>query len=408
MHKTKDEELLQEAKKNVSQCDRCGTCLPVCPLFGVKDVETSSARGKNAIARALAEGGIEPTPDVLAAVNFCLLCRACVETCPSKNKTDEAMINVRQYLINRAGGPSVKYKAIGRFLKSRGMVKIAAGTLSILRKLGLNRVFPNGMVPEEYTRAHFAAAFAGPAALGQKVEPSHVAVTATTRVAYFKGCGMRMMFPQASAETLKILKTTTQVVLKDNVCCGMPHLAHGLRDEFLALAKKNIKLYEDVEAVVCDCASCGGALKHIAHYFSEDPEWKERAATFSGKVMDLTEYLVKVGYVPRRKVDTTFTYHDPCHLVRGQGIKKQPRDLLKATGKFIEMKEADTCCAGAGTFHMDYPEISSKIIDKKRQNIERTGAAIVVTGCPGCLIQLTKAAKASGGKFKPMHISQVI
>jgi len=408
MHKSTENELLQEAKKNVSQCDRCGTCLPVCPLFGVKDIETSSARGKNAITRALAEGGIEPTPDVLAAVNFCLLCRACVETCPSKNKTDEAMINVRQYLVNQAGGPSVKYKAIGRFLKSRGMVKIAAGTLSILRKLGLNNVFPNGMVPEEYTRAHFAAAFAGPAALGQKVPPSGVTLTATTKVAYFEGCGMRMMFPKASAETLKILKTTTQVMLRDNVCCGMPHLAHGLRDEFLALAKKNIRFYESAEVVVCDCASCGGALKHVASYFKEDPEWKDRAAAFSGKVMDLTEYLVKVRYTPRRKVDTTFTYHDPCHLVRGQGIKKQPRDLLRATGKFVEMKEADTCCAGAGTFHMDYPEISSKIVEKKRRNIERTGAAIVVTGCPGCLIQLTKAAKASGGKFKPMHISQVI
>ena len=87
MHKAKDEELLQEAKKNVSQCDRCGTCLPVCPLFEVKDVETSGARGKNAIARALAEGGIEPAPDVLAAVNFCLLCRACVETCPTRTLT---------------------------------------------------------------------------------------------------------------------------------------------------------------------------------------------------------------------------------------------------------------------------------------------------------------------------------
>jgi glycolate oxidase iron-sulfur subunit len=288
------------------------------------------------------------------------------------------------------------------------MVNMAAGTLSILRRLGLNNVFPHGMVPEEYTRAHFLAAFAGPAALGKKMAPSDVVVKPTTKVAYFDGCGMRMMFPEASAETLKILKITTRVMLKHNVCCGMPHLAHGLRDEFLALAKKNIRLYEDAEVIVSDCASCGGALKHIATYFNEDPEWKDRAAAFSRKVMDLTEYLVKVGYTPRQKVEATFTYHDPCHLVRGQGIKKQPRDLLKATGKFVEMKEADTCCAGAGTFHMDYPDISSKIIEKKRQNIEKTGAAIVVTGCPGCLIQLTKAAKASGGKFKPMHISQVI
>src|SRR5512139_2725742 len=147
MHKATDSELLQDARKNVSQCDRCGTCLPVCPLFEAKDVETSSARGKNAIARALAEGGIEATPDVLAAVNFCLLCRACVETCPSKTKTDEAMINVRQYLVNRIGGPSMKYKCIVRFLKSRGMMKMAAGTLYNLRKHGSNSVFPNGMVP---------------------------------------------------------------------------------------------------------------------------------------------------------------------------------------------------------------------------------------------------------------------
>ena len=94
--------------------------------------------------------------------------------------------------------------------------------------------------------------------------------------------------------------------------------------------------------------------------------------------------------------------------MRGQGIKKQPRDLLKAAGYFVEMKEADMCCGGAGSFHMDYPDISSQILDKKRQNIEATKAAVVVTACPGCLIQMTKAAKASGGKFKAMHISQVI
>ena len=104
----------RNAKKIVSQCDRCGACLPVCPLFGARDVEASSARGKNAIARALAEGGIEPTPEVLAAVNFCLLCRACVENCPSKVKTDEAMIDVRQYLVDQTGGAEREIPAGGR------------------------------------------------------------------------------------------------------------------------------------------------------------------------------------------------------------------------------------------------------------------------------------------------------
>jgi glycolate oxidase iron-sulfur subunit len=408
MKKTADDHLLQDAREKVSQCDRCGTCLTVCPLFSVQDVEKVSARGKNAITRALAEGGLKPTADVLAVANFCLLCQTCVANCPNKIQTDEAMINVRQYLTDRAGGVSAKYKAIGGVMKRKGMIKLAAALLAFLRKSGLNRLFPYGMVPEEYTRTHFLTAFAGPAALGQQTVPSDVLVTAKTKVAYFQGCGMKMMFPEAAAETVKILRTTTRLIVKDNVCCGIPHLAHGLRDDFLSLTKENIALYESAEIVVTDCASCGGVLKHVAGYFADDPEWKDQAAAFSRKVMDLSEYLVKTGYSPRRTVDVTFTYHEPCHLGRGQGVKNQPRDLLRGTGKFVEMKEADMCCGGAGSFHMDYPDISKKILDKKQMNIEKTGASIVVTGCPGCLIQLTKAAKASNGKFKAMHISQVI
>ncbi|MHB8909745.1 MAG: (Fe-S)-binding protein [Syntrophales bacterium] len=408
MDKGTENKLLKNAKEIVSRCDRCGACLPVCPLFGARDIEASSARGKNAIARALAEGGIEPKPGVLAAVNFCLLCRACVDNCPSKVKTDEAMIDVRQYLLERTGGLNLKYRTVGGLLKSRGLVKMAAGTLALIRSLGLGSVFPHGMAPEEYTRAHFLAAFAGPAALGQPAPPSRVALTAGTKVAYFHGCGMRMMFPGAAAGTLEILGTTTRVMRKENVCCGLPHLAHGLRGDFLALARKNIRLYEDADLIVTDCASCGGMLKHTASWFAGDPEWQGRAEAFSGKVMDLTEYLVKVGYRPRRRVDAPLTYHDPCHLVRGQGIRREPRELLGATGRFIEMAESDVCCGGAGSFHIDYPAIAEKILAKKRAAIERTGAAIVVTGCPGCLIQMTKAAEAGGGKFKAMHISEVI
>ncbi len=408
MSKTADVELLRNAKSIVSQCDRCGTCLPVCPLFGARDVEKSSARGKNVIVRLLAEGGIEPKPEVLAAVNFCLLCRACTENCPSRVKTDEAMIDVRQYLVERTGGIGAKYRLAGGLLKSRGLVKLAAGTLALLRKLGLAGVFPYGMVPEEYTRAHFLSAFAGPAALGTAALASAVKITAATKVAYFRGCGMRLLFPAAAAETLAILGTTTRVMRKDNVCCGLPHLAHGMRDEFLALARKNIRLYEDADLVVSDCASCGGTLKHIAAWFAADPEWSDRAGAGRRKVVGLTEYLVEAGYAPRRTVDAAFTYHDPCHLARGQGIRQEPRGLLRATGRYVEMEEADTCCGGAGSFHVDYPDIAAKILAKKQANIERTGAAVVVTGCPGCLIQLSKAAKASDGKFKAMHISQVI
>jgi glycolate oxidase iron-sulfur subunit len=179
-------------------------------------------------------------------------------------------------------------------------------------------------------------------------------------------------------------------------------------ETFLDLARKNIALFEDADLVVTDCASCGGALKHLAGHFETDPQWKDRAAAFSAKVMDLTEYLVRAGYRAPEKRKLTFTFHDPCHLARGQGIRAQPRQLLAEAGTLVEMAESDSCCGGAGTFHMDHPETAALILDRKRANIERTGADIVVTACPGCLIQLTRAAEASGGKFKALHISQVL
>ncbi len=407
MKKT-ERDLLQEVRSIVSQCDRCGTCRLVCPLSEVNDVEASAARGKNNIARGLAMGGLEPTPEVLAAVNFCLLCRACIDSCPSKIKTDEAMIAVRQHFADHFGGAGAKYKLMGGMLKSRRLVKLAAGMFGVLRKTGIHKLVPAGLVPGKYTREQFLSAFAGPAALPGAVAASAALVSEATKVAYFHGCGIRMMFPEAAAETLAILRTVSRPMVCDNVCCGLPHLAHGLREDFLELARENIRLFEDADVVVCDCASCSGTLKHIAGYFADDPEWKDRAAAFSNKIMDLTEYLVKVGYKPRLRVEAKLTYHEPCHLGRGQGVKKQPRELLKMAGDFVEMAGADTCCGGAGSFHLDYPEVSAAILDKKRANIEKTGAQIVVTECPVCLAQLTKAAEQSGGKFRAMHISQVI
>jgi glycolate oxidase iron-sulfur subunit len=400
--------LLEKARKSVSRCDRCGTCLTVCPLFKARDVESSAARGKNQLTRALAEGVLAPSPELLKAANFCLLCRACTANCPNQIATDDAMVDVRQYLVEATGAANLKYRAVGAFLKSRAGVAFAAGALALLRRTGLNRIFPYGMAPDQYTRAHYLAAFAGPAALGGPAPPSPAVIGAQTRVAYFNGCGMQMMFPEAATQTLAILRTTTQPLLKRNVCCGLPHLAHGRRGDFVALARRNIRIYEDTDLVVSDCASCGATLKHLGRWLADDPAWKERAAAFSAKVMDLTEYLAKVGYQPRRRVAAKLTYHDPCHLVRGQGISGTPRELLRAAGDYVEMEEAAVCCSGAGSFHMDYPGVAAAILDRKREHIEQTGAAAVVTGCPGCLIRLAAAARGSRSGFRALHISQVI
>jgi len=408
MEDTDKKSYLKDVEGIVSQCDRCGNCLTVCPLFGSKDIESSSARGKNNIARGMLQGVVKPSVEVLKIINFCLLCGTCVANCPSKVKTNDAMIALRQYFADKNGSPGAKYKALGILMKNRKLVKLSAVTFMVLRKSGMNKIIPNGMVPKEFTRKQYLTSFAGPAALGSFVPTSPIEFSNKSKVAYFKGCGMSMMFPDAVEGTLAILRTLTEPQLIDNMCCGLPHLAHGLRADFLEMAKTNISLFADADVIVSDCASCGGTLKHMATYFADDPVWKERATAFSGKIMGLSEYLVHVGYQPQQRVDATLTFHEPCHLGRGQGIKKQPRQLLKASGNFIEMTGSDTCCGGAGSFHMDYPDIAQSILDKKRLNIENSGAHIVVSECPTCLVQLNKAATQSGGKFKVMHISQVI
>ena len=402
------QELLQTVQEIVSQCDRCGTCLTVCPLYGAKDVESSSARGKNNLALGLLQGVVKPTPAVLEAMNFCLLCRTCVDNCPTKVQTDEAMMALRQYLSHTSGSVSLEYKVLGSLMKNRLMVKLSAGTLGVMRKIGVNKLVPHGVAPCEFTRDEYTAAFAGPAALGTPSELPAASVSATTKVAYFHGCGMEMMFPDAANKTREILSSVTDPLFVDNTCCGLLHIAHGMQEDFYKMAKENIRLFEEADIIVTDCASCSSTLKHFGKYFADDAEWKERAEIFSKKIMDLTEYLVKIGYKPRQKTDATLTFHEPCHLGRGQGVRSQPRDLLKAAGNYIEMKGADACCGGAGSFHIDYPEVAGSLLEKKRASIENTHADIVVTECPTCLVQMSKAAELSGGKFKVMHISQVL
>lgn len=401
----KTESNFDRIKIIVNNCDRCGTCLTVCPLYAIKPWEASVARGKNAIVRVMADGKMNVDNDLAKAIDFCLLCKACKASCPSKIQTDDAMILAREY-IGKKRGISITHRAIAFLMGNRLLVTVSAKAVAVMKVLGLDRLLA-GLMPQEYVRSQFQRMLAGPAILEGTVYQASEKMAAGKKLAYFKGCAMKMMFPDAAESSVRLLRQTADVTVPASDCCGMPHLAHGMREQAILLAKGNIERFEHFDVIVTDCASCGSMLKEYAHLFSEDGEWKGRAATFSQKVRGLSEYLHASGYSPQYKKDVIITYHDPCHLVRGQGIKKQPRDLLKAAGKYVEMSNADVCCGGAGSFQVDFPIESKKVLEQKFAGARKTGAQILVTECPACLIQMSKI-NAMDEKFKVMHISQVL
>lgn len=409
---------LEKIKALVNQCDRCGACVNVCPLYNLNNREVSVARGKIALARALVEGGPDVSslehrtpnyehriPGIAKAFEFCLLCKACTDNCPSKVKTDEVMIEARQYVAEKLGRRT-KHKLIAGFLGSKVLIGLASRTLHVSRKTGLSKLL-RVVVPQEHTQGHYQAMAAGTAVFPPLSSVQGQELSRVLKIAYFQGCAMKMFFPDAAQASINLLAKTAELAVPASVCCGTPHLAHGMAEQAKTLARKNIELFADADLIVTDCASCGSSLKEYGHLLADDPEWSKKADEFSKKVMGLSEYLNQAGYRPERKTSVKITYHDPCHLGRGQGIKKQPRELLQLAAEYVELPQADKCCGGAGTFYLDFPDEAQQILAQKVKNIEKTGAEIVVTECPACMMQLAKGEQQSA-KFKVMHISQVL
>jgi glycolate oxidase iron-sulfur subunit len=222
------------------------------------------------------------------------------------------------------------------------------------------------------------------------------------RVGYFLGCVMNVVFADASRATVKLLEhyNCEVVTPKDQACCGAPQDDQGMKDVMRKMAQRNIEAFEklgDLDAIVADCAACSGFLKEYRHVFHDDPSeaWAARADRFAGKVRDITEWLDQImpGELST-KVDTTasITYHEPCHLANVQGVRRQPRALLaRLKNNGVDVRELDDptrCCGSAGIYNLTHPGMSRDLLDRKMDDIKATGAEVVVSANPGCLLQL--------------------
>jgi glycolate oxidase iron-sulfur subunit len=234
------------------------------------------------------------------------------------------------------------------------------------------------------------------------------------RVALLIGCISSVAFAELNRATIRVLnKNGIEVCIpQEQSCCGALHAHAGLLDMARAQARKNIDamLRPEIDAIVSNAAGCGATMKEYADLLEHDPQYAERAKQFVAKARDVTEYLAAVGLTePKRRLKSRVTYSDPCHLAHAQGVRKQPRELLKAIGvELVEMPRADSCCGSAGVYNVVQNEISMKVLDEKMEYVSMVEPEIVVTANVGCMLQLAAGAKRKGLKTKVNHVIELL
>ena len=388
---------LQETKDMVYRCNKCGLCISTCPVYQQILMEAASPRGKVQVVKNYLEGNLELSKRFKEIILTCLLCENCVVNCPSGVRHDHVFTDLRGELVRRYG-LDWKKRLIYKLLTNEKFLH----SFSVFAKLGRNwllETFAKGMrignIPVERLPKVNAKPFRDQ--FNGVILPDG---EAKGRVFYFTGCFTNYFagdVGQAVVNVLKKLQLEIEIPSRQD-CCGLAVILSGEEDLPIKNVEKNISILtrKEIDAVLVDCATCGAAFKkeYIALLKRKGMDTKE-AEILKGKTYDILEYVAeRIHLLPFRKDGNEkkirVTYHDPCHLVRGQGVSEAPRKILKALPQveFVETKDANMCCGGGGSFQFDFPQISKGITENKLRNIRETDASIVVTGCPGCRVTI--------------------
>jgi glycolate oxidase iron-sulfur subunit len=403
----------------VARCNRCGFCQPTCPIYRVTGKEGSVARGHHAHVRSVIEGQLDFTSQMKAPLFECLLCRACVANCFPAVKTHEVMVIARAAYKRRFGQPRIERLLFHEVLpypsRMRRLVKLAAlGKLTRLSHLARAlEIF--GWFGKRISRAEGLVEALPLKSLKEEVAGNSIpSVGPRGKVAYFFSCGFDLVFPQVGWATLRTLQRSGYgVEFLDNYCCGLPPHSYGDLEAASDLARRNLKVFRgtEVKAILTDCSSCASFLKEYPKLLVKDPALQGEALAFSQKVKDFAEFFHAEGLPqPLVPFPHQVTFHDPCHLSRYQGMAPLARGLLKSIPelKFREMPEADWCCGAAGSYNIVHYEQSMKVLDRKLDNLEKTGAEILGTSCPSCMMQLSYGMRRRGHPGKVMHLAQIL
>jgi glycolate oxidase iron-sulfur subunit len=409
----------------LTNCMRCGFCLPACPTYRETGLEQASPRGRLALMKAVADGMIEPDAAFADQMNLCLGCRACETACPAGVQFGRVLEQARAGIARRQPSSRIvqglrklffellfphqhRLRMLGWWME----LYRRSGLRWLVQRSGLMRLFPEHLREMEAVMPP-ASSKGVRERLGDIIRPEG---TPRGRVGLFRGCIMDVLFTETNCNTARLLaKAGYEVIIPDaQRCCGALHAHAGEEEVAKRLARENIGAFREanVDWIVSNAGGCGAMLVEYAHHLWGDVLMEEDARWFSERVRDISRLVADViDDLPLRRLEYRVTYQDSCHLRNGMRVM-EPRNLLhRIPGvTYVELFESDRCCGSAGIFNLTQPEMSKRILDEKMTHVKKTEADVLVTSNPGCLLQMKWGIRRAGleHRMRAVHLADLL
>ncbi|MFI5493883.1 (Fe-S)-binding protein [Actinoplanes sp. NPDC051859] len=400
-------------------CVHCGFCLTTCPTYSLWGEEADSPRGRISLITSALEG--EPlTESTVRHVDNCLGCLACVTACPSGVRYDRLIEDTRAQVerrFERTAPQRALRAAIFAVFPYPRRLRLLRGPLRAYQAVGLRRLIDRTGLRERLGPTLATLESLAPRLRPVPRPPRLVPAKGERRavVGVLTGCVQSAFFPDVNAATIRILAAEgcDVVIPAAQGCCGALSVHNGRRPEAQRFARQIVDTFAraGVDQIVVNAAGCGSAMKEYADLLSDDPRYAGPAAALAARVRDLSELLVALGPVAKRHpLPLTVAYHDACHLAHGQGIRAQPRALLAGIPGLAvrEIADPEICCGSAGVWNVLHPEPAAELGERKARQVLDTGADLLVTANPGCLMQVAAAVRRLGGEVALAHTAQVL
>ncbi|WP_413907519.1 L-lactate dehydrogenase (quinone) large subunit LdhH [Desulfobacula sp.] len=400
------------------RCIRCGACANVCPIYSKVGGHRYGHVYIGAIGLILTLFFHGKDND-RAIVRNCINCQACKEVCPVSIDLPHLIKKTYARVIKEEGKTPVKNFLLAKVMKNRKLFHFILRSAYLAQQplskgRPLIRHLPAFLEKDHGFRSLPTIAKIPLRDLWQTLSPK--LENPSLRIALFAGCAMDFIYPDHGKDLLKLLKKANiQVDFPlDQTCCGLPAMMAAEEKTAKELAVKNIQAFEaeSYDYILTLCASCASHLTHnYEKIFREAKEPAMDLKLFTDKIIDFSSFMDRVYKFPQtdQNMNKQVTYHAPCHLCRGLHVTDEPRALIQKAGyTYVPSKDEDVCCGFGGSYSVDFPEISSEILKKKLDNVEASGADILVTDCPGCVMQLSGGLDKRQSHIKVLHLVELL